>query len=225
MAESESEESDSGTSWIDWFTSQKGNEFFCCIDEDYILDRFNLAGLNLEVSHFQYALDLITDQLEHDLDPLTWEAVDRSAKHLYGLIHARWVITNKGLSLMADKMKKGEFGKCPRVLCEEQAVLPVGLVDIPGLKGVKLYCPRCEDIYIPPSKKQLGIDGAYFTSSLPHLVLQMYPNLIPSKSTQRYVPKIFGFKIHAIAEEHRYQDRIKVENDLKKKNLLSLCEE
>ena len=64
----------------------RGNEFFCAVDDDYILDRFNLAGLNAEVGHFQHALDLITDNLEHDLDPVTWEQVDRSAKHLYGTL-------------------------------------------------------------------------------------------------------------------------------------------
>jgi hypothetical protein len=34
------------------------------IDEDYILDRFNLTGLNAEVlQEYGRALDLITDQL------------------------------------------------------------------------------------------------------------------------------------------------------------------
>lgn len=226
--------SDSGTSWVDWFTTQRGNEFFCAVDEDYILDRFNLAGLNMEVHHFQSALDLITDNLEHDLDPITWEQVDKAAKHLYGLIHARWAITNKGLTLMAEKMKRKEFGKCPRVLCQDQPVVPVGLSDIPGIKGVKLYCPKCEDVYNPSSKKQMGIDGAYFTTSLPHLILQMYPMLLPAKSSSaghdqpptRYVPKIFGFKIHQIANEHRLQDKLRLSNETRKKELESkVCEE
>ncbi|KAJ3304024.1 casein kinase 2 regulatory subunit [Kappamyces sp. JEL0829] len=216
---SDDSESESGTSWVDWFSTQKGNEFYCVVDEDYILDRFNLAGLNAEIPHFQMALDLITDSLEQDLDPATWELVDKSAKHLYGLIHARWVITNKGLTMMAEKMKRKEFGRCPRVLCDDQPVIPVGITDVPGQKGVKLYCPRCEDIYTPSSKKQMGIDGAYFTTSLPHLVLQMYPALMPQKPVVRYEPKIFGFRIHNIAEVHRAQDAIR-EASQKKKNMM-----
>jgi hypothetical protein len=49
--------------WISWFLSAKGNEYFSEVDEEYILDRFNLTGLNGEVHHYNQALDLITDNL------------------------------------------------------------------------------------------------------------------------------------------------------------------
>ena len=202
-----SSDSESGPSWIEWFLSQKGNEYFCAVDKEFILDLFNLQGLKVEVEHFQLAINYITDNLDHELSEEIWNQVEDSAIKLYGLIHARWVLTNKGLYKMSEKMKRKEFGKCPRVLCEEQAVIPVGLIDMPRQERVRLYCPECEDIYTPRAKKH-QIDGAYFTTSLPHLLLQMFPALIPQKSNERYVPKIFGFKVHNIANEHRKQDQL-----------------
>jgi hypothetical protein len=51
-------------SWITWFLSTKGNEYFSEVDEEYILDRFNLTGLNAEVpQEYGRALELITDSL------------------------------------------------------------------------------------------------------------------------------------------------------------------
>ena len=49
--------------WISWILSSKGNEYFCEVEEDFILDRFNLTGLNSEVQNYSQALDLITDNL------------------------------------------------------------------------------------------------------------------------------------------------------------------
>jgi len=193
--------------WIDWFLSTKGNEYFCEVDEEYILDRFNLTGLNSEVQHYVQALDLITDSLEEELDEEMREGVEKSARHLYGLIHARFIITSRGLAKMLEKYKKADFGRCPRVLCHNQPLLPVGLSDQPYTKSVKLYCPRCEDIYNPKSSRHATIDGAYYGSTFPHMLFQVYPHLLPPKSNERYIPRIFGFKIHDIAKQHRWQDQ------------------
>lgn len=45
-------------------------EYFAEVDEDYILDRFNLTGLNSDVvQEYNRALDLITDSLGQLADP------------------------------------------------------------------------------------------------------------------------------------------------------------
>lgn len=59
--------------------------------------------------------------------------------------------------LQLDKYKNYDFGRCPRVYCCGQPCLPVGQSDIPRSSTVKVYCPRCEDIYYPRSKYQGSI--------------------------------------------------------------------
>lgn len=215
-------DSDYSKYWIDWFLSTKGNEYFCEVDEEYIVDRFNLTGLNSDVQHYSQALELITDTLDDDLEEDVREQVEKAARHLYGLIHGRFVLTSRGLvkmvrlpswsistslTLQLEKYKKADFGRCPRVFCHNQPLLPVGLSDLPYTKSVKLYCPRCEDIYNPKSTRHAAIDGAYFGSSFPHMLFQVYPHLLPPKTAERYTPRIFGFKIHEISQLHRWQDR------------------
>jgi hypothetical protein len=57
------EDSDYTSTWIQWFLSTRGNEYFCQIDEEFIQDRFNLTNLNLDVQHFNQAIEMMIDQL------------------------------------------------------------------------------------------------------------------------------------------------------------------
>ena len=56
-------DSDYSKFWVDWFLSSKGHEYFCEIDEDFIVDKFNMTGLSAEVPYYQQALDLLNDTL------------------------------------------------------------------------------------------------------------------------------------------------------------------
>lgn len=199
--------------WIDWFLNIKGNEYFCEIDQDFILDKFNLTGLNSEVAHMQMAIDIITDNFTHtaELAEKEREKLEHSASHLYGLIHARYILTTRGLQRMVEKHKSGDFGYCPRVYCDKNPLLPIGLHDLPHQASVRLYCPRCEDLYIPRSTKHAMIDGAYFGTTFPGMLFQVYPSLVPAKTNERFVPKIFGFKIHEHAKLARWQERKRVD--------------
>lgn len=104
-----------------------------------------------------------------------------------------------------EKYKKADFGKCPRVMCHSHPLLPMGLSDVPNVKPVKLYCARCEDVYNPKSSRHASIDGAYFGTSFHNILFQVYPALIPPKSTERYIPRVYGFKVHAAAALIRWQ--------------------
>lgn len=69
-----------------------------------------------------------------------------------------------------EKYKNYDFGRCPRVYCCGQPCLPVGQSDIPRSSTVKIYCPKCEDIYYPRSKYQ----GSILSSDQSLLALRLY---------------------------------------------------
>jgi casein kinase II subunit beta len=131
--------------WIAWFCSLKGNEFYCEIEEDFIQDDFNLSGLSNLVPYYHYALDVILDvEVQDVLSEQQSELIESAAEMLYGLIHARYILTTRGMIAMMEKYKHAHFGRCPRYLCNNQPCLPTGTSDVFRTATVKLFCPNCQ---------------------------------------------------------------------------------
>eukprot|EP00754_Rhynchopus_humris_P012851 Rhum_TRINITY_DN14308_c12_g1::Rhum_TRINITY_DN14308_c12_g1_i1::g.80844::m.80844/K03115/CSNK2B; casein kinase II subunit beta len=198
--DSHDEEDEEEIPWINWFCTLKGNEFFVEVDEEYIQDDFNLTGLSSMVPFYEYALDMILDLEspgEEDLTDEQQHLVESAAETLYGLIHARFILTNKGMKLMEEKYRNVAFGRCPRVMCCGQSVLPVGQSDQLREASVKVFCPKCEDIYYPRSGKHKSLDGAFWGTTFPHLFCLCNTSLFVTlaKPTHSYVPKIYGFRV------------------------------
>ncbi|KAJ8143494.1 hypothetical protein OXX80_005967 [Metschnikowia pulcherrima] len=208
--------------WIDLFLGIKGNEYFCDIDDDYIRDRFNLTGLNQEVGKLPTLVDIITDMIDIESQPEgVRNELELNARSLYGLIHARYILTQRGLNKMLEKYKNGDFGYCPRVNCQLHPLLPVGLTDQPRLMSVKLYCAKCEDLYNPKSGRHSVVDGAYFGTSFPAMFFQNFPHAVPVHSKDTYVPKVFGFKVHEYSKLDRWRclQRQKLEKRLSERGI------
>lgn len=141
------------------------------------------------------------------MDPKTEASLDQHVMDLYGLIHARYILTKRGMDRMLRKYRIGEFGVCPLNECNGQPVLPIGLRDTLRYHEVMIYCPRCGLIF-HPAQKQLNfrddnLDGAYFGTTFAHLLLMQYPALKPKKKLrlQPYVPRVFGYKIRSQTED------------------------
>jgi Casein kinase II regulatory subunit len=103
------------------------------------------------------------------------------------------------------------------IQCAGQPVLPVSLKDEMGVDTVKIYCPKCSQVFHPPPLRSSrattgggasgnsgtgtfsgGVDGAAFGTTFPHLFLMTFSNLVPDPlpPESAYVPRIFGFRVH-----------------------------
>jgi casein kinase II subunit beta len=110
-----------------------------------------------------------------------------------------------------ERYLEGEFGTCVRVGCGDCYVLPTGFSDTPGEDTLKLYCPRCSDVYQPRHQRFNNVDGCNFGTSFAQLMFVTFPSLVPGKEEQSvndhaikkyqtYTPKIFGFKVSMISQ-------------------------
>eukprot|EP00904_Undaria_pinnatifida_P006635 jgi/Undpi1/3100/HiC_scaffold_15.g06474.m1 len=191
------------TSWIQEFCRTPGNEFFAEVPESFIRENMNLIdiGRGVEIPYFKEALGVLLGERRinvrvHGDAGRKASIVQSSAALLYGLIHARFVVSHQGLNVVLKKFSKAGYGRCPRVYCQGQAVLPVGETDRPLQNSVKVFCPRCGDLFFP-SPHVRACDGAFWGTTLPHLLLLGWPELRTTPSPSKYVPRAYGFKVHS----------------------------
>ena len=187
-------------SWVEWFCQLKDNGMFCEVDRSFLEDRFNSAGLEDIVPYFSRAFDIILDlddtaEME-SMDENTCDAIESAAEMLYGLLHQRYVLSQRGMKRMYRKYQNYDFGRCHRVHCHGQPMLPVGQSDLPNVTTVNLFCPKCKDIYFPQKAGEGNIDGAYFGTSFPHVFLMRYPSEVPDPPQSSYEPRVYGFRLH-----------------------------
>ncbi len=210
--------------WVRRFCQTPGHEFFCAVPASFLADEFNWLGLPSDVA----AIDVLLGRKgtpsrgARGRPPLPWD--DAAARRMYGLVHARFIITQKGLNAMREKFERGDFGRCPRLGCEGQALLPAGMWEEEatdkeergGSGVVKVFCPRCQELYSPADPYHQQLDGAYWGTSFPHLFLLAFPDLCPAgvlsedvrERRQRrekqqeeeggeaaYEPRVFGFRM------------------------------
>ncbi|KAK8806425.1 hypothetical protein WA538_003524 [Blastocystis sp. DL] len=183
-------------SWVSRFCKQEKNTYFCEVDNDFITDAFNLYGINNDFHLYKQALSVILNETElaGNSTELDMDEVEETAKAVYGMIHARFLVTNAGLEAMLSKYKACTYGTCPRVYCNNQHLLPIGESDLPNVSTVKLFCPCCKEMYYPP-RQYADIDGAFFGTTFPHVFLLTYPQLMANKC-KAFKPAIYGYKIH-----------------------------
>ena len=212
------------TDWIHWFCKLKGNEYFVEVDEDFIKKEENLEGIDVK----NYIKVILSERKTKDFN-LTQELLRdlQEIRDVYGFIHKRFINTPEGLGLIREKFINGIFGYCPRMLCNKQVMLPVGLSEDIRYSQVKVFCPLCQEVYKPrdifygySDKKIIKFDlpdGVFFGTSFPQSFLMHFPDLDPRiNNTMKYIPKLYGFRIFG-----KYGSKYYSENKEElKKNLL-----
>ncbi len=194
-------------SWIKQFCNADGNEFYIEIPLSFIEDPVTIASISdhMETCLVDEAIKLITDS-DFNTIGLSEEKINQIsivAKDLYNLIHSRYLLTYEGLKAIKLKYGKGLYGQCPRVFCRGQSLIPVGMHDKPGRSLVKCFCYKCRDIYHPIALQHRKIDGVAFGTTLPHLLLQRFPELAVVKPSEKYEARIYGFQLHNSTYELR----------------------
>ncbi|KAF3359890.1 hypothetical protein VDGD_07450 [Verticillium dahliae] len=147
-------------------------------DDNDSADQERLAARHERRQHSRMASDL--------------SVIESSSEMLYGLIHQRFICSRAGIQQMSEKYELGHFGYCPRTNCGQARTLPVGLSDIPGEDTVKLFCPSCLDVYVPPNSRFQTVDGAFFGRTFGALFLLTFPEYDLTKHTVEMLPPATG---------------------------------
>ena len=119
------------------------------------------------------------------------------------MLHHRYLRTPEGLGKVFRKYMEGVYGVCPRALCDGSKCVPVGLSDKMRGSRVKLFCPKCDEVYMYQKPRAEGgmqtasnLDGSCFGQSFPQVFLSTFDNMIEQPpSVFYYEPKISGFRI------------------------------
>lgn len=186
--------------WVDWYLSLPRAKYFVRIDSEYIHNIANYYGFKQKINHFEAAIQLMVNNTirssmeDIELDSQAW-VIEQQAEILYGLLHSQYIMTEKGLDKIKAKYMKGDFPKCPRVLCHGTCCLPYGVSEKLNEYSVKLYCPNCHDIFNNTDSTVSSIDGAFFGPSYVHNFSQKFPVFIRKEKAESYEPKLFGFKL------------------------------
>jgi casein kinase II subunit beta len=173
--------------WVDRFLSLPSSQYLVRVADGFLTDFLSRPCLPETVADADSAKSLILDPDRADDAP-----AEPDAEILYGLAHAAFLRTADGRALLQAKVADGVFPTCPRVFCQRTTCLPCGVgLDLRD-NPVRMFCPRCREIYKIGNSK---VCGAFFGIKYIDEMIGAYPELASGDPAPVYVPRIFGFRI------------------------------
>ena len=189
-------------SWVSWFLKTEEGKFFVRVDPDYMHDQFNLYGFNKKIHAFKEVLKHIESEKRYDS---AVPNIDEWGIRLYGLIHAKYLMTKQGLEELHKKYESSTYDLCPNVNCRRKC-LPMGLSETIGESCIYMYCPFCGDLYHSENQICTRIDGSAFGSSYILHFIHQYPDVQPNYLPPKPELRLFGFKIEVPVENQEEED-------------------
>jgi len=87
----------------------KDNRCLCEIERPYLKDTFAQYGLSNQINNYKVVRSILLDEYDSNDDDSgeSYEVLERMAYSLYGLLHARFILTKNGLMRMRKMFEAG----------------------------------------------------------------------------------------------------------------------
>ena len=107
-------------SWISSFCGRRENQYFCKVEDSFISDSFNLYGINSEFHLYKQALSVILGEYTNEasnggglegasrIAEIDEAELENTANYVYGMIHARFILTTPGIEAMVMAACQGD---------------------------------------------------------------------------------------------------------------------
>ena len=121
--------------WIATFLRQRGKEIICNVEHEYIVDEFNWKGLSKYAPNLKKVISYIvgascfeSDEEDEDEEmEMNPEEMNKYAETIYGLLHARFIETSRGMKQIVIQLYKHhsciDIKKQPLVLVHVPCVI------------------------------------------------------------------------------------------------------
>ena len=171
--------------WVTWMLAQPPSAIFVEVDHNFLVSESMNPDIQKAVNNFEKARTVLLGKRTEKIDP-----VERDALDIYGLVHARYLLTEAGMQKMIKKRNQGKFPKCPRLLCKKCTCVPVG---IDKDTTVKMFCPNCTDVY---DCKDYELEGRYFGKEWVHMLMKKHPEIVENERAEMYEPRVYGYRVY-----------------------------